>query len=41
MAIKTIEAGKKNVKTWNENAETFVEFNRKIMDYWLTVFIPK
>ncbi len=41
MAIKTIEAEKKNVKTWNENAETFVELNRRIMDYWLTVFIPK
>ena len=41
MAIKAIEAGKKNVKTWNENAETFVELNRKIIDYWLTVFVPK
>ena len=41
MAIKTIEAGKKNVRTWNENAETFVDLNRKIMDYWLTVFVPK
>ena len=41
IAIKTIESGKKNVKTWNDNANTFVDLNRKIMDYWLTVFIPK
>jgi|ETN07SMinimDraft_1059922.scaffolds.fasta_scaffold72720_1 hypothetical protein len=41
MAIKTIESGKKNIKIWNDNAETFVELNRKIMGYWLTLFIPK
>ncbi len=41
MAIKTIETGKKNVKTWNDNAETFVKLNRKMMDYWLTLFVPK
>jgi len=41
IAIKTIESGKKNVKAWNDNANAFVDLNRKIMQYWLTIFIPK
>jgi len=39
--IATIESGKKNVKTWNDNADSFVDLNRKIMHYWLPVFTPK
>ncbi|MDH5463704.1 MAG: hypothetical protein OEY17_08180 [Nitrosopumilus sp.] len=33
--ISAIESGKKNVKTWNDNADIFVDLNRKIMHYWL------
>jgi hypothetical protein len=39
--ISTIESGKKNVKTWNDNADIFVDLNRKIMYYWLSVFNQK
>jgi len=39
--IATIESGKKNVKTWNDNADSFVDLNRKIMHYWLPLFTPK
>ncbi len=41
IAITTIESGKKNVKTWNDNANTIVDLNRKIIQYWLTSFMPK
>ncbi len=34
--IATIESGKQNVKTWNDNADVFVDLNRKIMHFWLT-----
>jgi len=34
--ITTIESGKNNVKTWNDNADSFIELNRKIMCFWLS-----
>ena len=40
IAITTIESGKKNVKAWNDNVNTIVDLNRKIMQYWLTSFMP-
>ena len=39
--ITTIESGKKNVKTWNDNADIFVDLNRKIIHFWLPVFNQK
>jgi len=39
--IATIESGKKNVKTWNDNADIFVELNRKIMHFWLPALTQK
>ncbi|QLH06804.1 hypothetical protein [Nitrosopumilus ureiphilus] len=41
IAIATIESDTKNVKTWNDNANTFVDLNRKIMHNWLSPFISK
>ncbi|MFQ5496741.1 MAG: hypothetical protein ACE5DU_02515 [Nitrosopumilus sp.] len=41
IAIATIESGTKNVKTLNNNAETFVDLNRKIMHFWLSGFLSK
>ncbi|MDH3311780.1 MAG: hypothetical protein OEM28_01370 [Nitrosopumilus sp.] len=41
IAIATIESGRKNVKTWNDDANTFVDLNRKIMHNWLFPFILK
>lgn len=39
--ISTIESGKKNVKTWNDNTDIFMDLNRKIMHFWLPVFTQK
>jgi len=39
--IATIESGKKNVKTWNDNADIIVDLNRKIMHFWLPAFTQK
>jgi len=39
--ISNIESIKNTSKTWNDNAETFVNLNRKIMHYWLSVFSSK
>lgn len=41
ITIATIEASKKNAKTINDNADMFIELNRKITHYWLSVFSPK
>ena len=41
LAISNIESIKNTSKTWNDNAETFVNLNRKIMHYWLSVFSSK
>ena len=39
--ISNIESVKNNAKTWNDNADAFVELNRKIMHYWLSAFNSK
>ena len=36
--ISNIESVKNNAKTWNDNADAFVELNRKIVHYWLSAF---
>jgi hypothetical protein len=41
LAISNIESIKNTSKTWNDNAETFVDLNRKIMHYWLSMFSSK
>ncbi|MDF2424762.1 MAG: hypothetical protein OPY08_06725 [Nitrosopumilus sp.] len=41
LVISNIESIKNATKAWNDNADTFVELNRKIMHYWLSVFSPK
>ncbi len=41
LAISNIESVKNSAKTWNDNADTFVELNRKIMHFWLSAFSPK
>ena len=41
LAISNIESMKNSAKTWNDNADSFVELNRKIMHYWLSAFSPK
>ncbi len=39
--IANIESAKKNTKTWNDSADSFIDLNRKIMHYWLSAFSPK
>jgi hypothetical protein len=41
VAISNIESTKNAAKTWNDNADAFVELNRKIMHYWLSAFSAK
>ena len=41
IAVATIEATKKNIKAWNDNANTFADLNRNIMQSWISAFTPK
>ena len=41
ITVATIEATKKNIKAWNDNANTFADLNRNIMQSWLSVCTPK
>ena len=37
ISISTIEALKKNIKMWNNNANLFAEYNKKMLQFWLSV----
>ena len=41
IAVATIETAKKNIKSWNDNANTFADLNRNIMQSWISAFTPK
>ena len=41
IALTTIEVAKKNIKAWNDNANTFADLNRNIMQSWISAFTPK
>lgn len=41
ITINNIESTKNNFKSWNDNAETFVDLSRKIMNYWASALLPK
>ena len=36
--LATINKAKQNIKTWNDNAKTFADLNRNILQSWLSVF---
>ena len=38
MILTTINTAKQNIKTWNDNAKTFADLNRNILQSWLSVF---
>ena len=40
LTIANIEHGKNYAKTLNDNANTFVDLNRKIIQNWVSTFIP-
>jgi hypothetical protein len=39
IAIATIEFGTKHIKIWNDNANMFLDLNRKIMHNWFSPFM--
>ena len=41
IVVSTIETSKKNAKTWNDNAKSFEESNKKIMQFWMSAFTMK
>ena len=41
IAIANIGAAKQNAKTLNDNAEMFTDLNRKMMQFWMSAFLPK
>ncbi len=41
ITVATIETAKKNIKAWNDNANTFADLNRNIMQSWISSFTPK
>jgi hypothetical protein len=36
-----IDTTKQNIKTYNDNAKTFVDLNKNIIQSWMTVFTPR
>jgi len=41
IALATIETVQKNIKTWNDNAKSFTDLNRNIMQSWVATATPK
>jgi len=40
IAIATIDAAKKNIKTVNDSANAFTELNKNLVQSWLNIFTP-
>ncbi len=38
ITLATIDTAKQSIKTWNDNAKTFADLNRNILQSWLSVF---
>ena len=38
MILTTINTAKQNIKTWNDNAKTFADLNRNILQSWQSIF---
>ena len=38
MALATIDATQQNIKTFNDNAKSFAELNKNIMQSWISAF---
>jgi len=41
VTLATIDAAQQNIKTFNDNANSFVELNRNILQSWISVFNTK
>ena len=41
MALATIDATQQNIKTFNDNAKSFADLNRSILQSWISAFTTK
>jgi len=41
VTLATIDAAQQNIKTFNDNANSFAELNRNILQSWISVFSTK
>ena len=41
VTLATIDATQQNIKTFNDNAKTFADLNRNILQSWISVFATK
>jgi hypothetical protein len=41
VTLATIDATQQNIKTFNDNAKSFAELNRNILQSWISVFATK
>jgi len=41
LALATIDATQQNIKTFNDNAKSFADLNRNILQSWISVFTTK
>ncbi|RMW34351.1 MAG: hypothetical protein EA443_05495 [Nitrosopumilus sp.] len=41
VTLATIDATQQNIKTFNDNAKSFAELNRNILQSWISVFTTK
>ena len=41
IALATIDATQQNIKTFNDNAKSFVDLNRNILQSWISAFTTK
>ena len=41
MALTTIDVTQQNIKTFNDNAKSFADLNRNILQSWISVFTTK
>jgi spore coat polysaccharide biosynthesis protein SpsF (cytidylyltransferase family) len=41
VALATIDATQQNIKTFNDNAKSFADLNKNILQSWISVFTTK
>ena len=41
IALATIDATQQNIKTFNDNAKSFVDLNKNILQSWISAFTTK
>lgn len=41
ITLATIDAAQQNIKTFNDNAKSFADLNKNIVESWITTFTPR